>query len=162
MPVTDITTDVPGRTMTITAHFDAPVERIWSLYTDPRQLEQVWGPPGYPATFVEHDIRPGGRSSYYMTGPDGERYGGWWEITAVDEPNGFEFRDGFADADLRPVDSMPVSRNVYRFEPDGSGTTVTATATYESEDALRTVMDMGQEEGVRESMNQIDDFLATR
>ncbi|MGC5614735.1 SRPBCC family protein [Georgenia sp. Z1491] len=160
MPVIDFTTDVPGRTITITARFDAPVERIWALYTDPRQLEQVWGPPGYPATFVEHDVRVGGRSSYYMTGPDGERYGGWWQITAVDEPHTLEFDDGFADADLNPTTTMPVSHNVYRFGPDGEGTTLVATSTFESEEGIRTVVEMGVEEGTRDAMNQIDGFLA--
>ena len=53
MPVTDVTTDIDTRTITITARFAAPPERVWALYADPRQLEQVWGPPQYPATFVE-------------------------------------------------------------------------------------------------------------
>ena len=43
MPVTAITKDLDNRTLTITADFAAPVERIWKLYADPRQLEQVWG-----------------------------------------------------------------------------------------------------------------------
>jgi DNA-binding transcriptional ArsR family regulator len=60
MPVTDITKDVERRTFAITAEFAAPVERVWALYADPRQLEQVWGPPEYPATFVDHDLRPAG------------------------------------------------------------------------------------------------------
>ena len=47
MPVTGITTDVDTRTLTITAEFAAPVTRVWAMYADPRQLEQVWGPPGY-------------------------------------------------------------------------------------------------------------------
>ena len=58
MPVTGITTDIDTRTLTITAEFAAPVTRIWAMYADPRQLEQVWGPPEYPATFVDHDLRP--------------------------------------------------------------------------------------------------------
>ncbi|OLT17849.1 hypothetical protein BJF80_00535 [Serinicoccus sp. CUA-874] len=63
MPVTDVTTDTETRTVTITAEFAAPVERVWQLYADPRRLEQVFGPPTYPATFVEHELRPGPRRS---------------------------------------------------------------------------------------------------
>ena len=87
MPVTDITKDVDARTLTITAEFAAPVERVWALYADPRQLEQVWGPPEYPATFVDHDLRPGGRMTYYMTSPEGEKFAGYWDIDEVDEPH---------------------------------------------------------------------------
>ena len=46
MPVVDITKDLDALTLTIVADFAAPVERVWQLYADPRQLEQVWGPPG--------------------------------------------------------------------------------------------------------------------
>jgi uncharacterized protein YndB with AHSA1/START domain len=44
MPVTDVKHDLDTRTLTITAEFAAPVERIWQVYADPRQLEKVWGP----------------------------------------------------------------------------------------------------------------------
>lgn len=162
MPVTDITTDVTTRTITITAYFDAPVEAVWALYADPRRLEQVWGPPDYPATFVEHELTPGARSRYYMTGPDGDRFGGWWEITEVEEPHRFSFRDGFADADLRPVETMPVASCTYRFEPDGTGTRAVFTSVYDTEDGLRTVVEMGVEEGTTSAINQIDEVLAER
>ena len=86
MPVTDITKDIDNRTLTITAEFAAPLERVWGLYADPRQLEQVWGPPEYPATFVDHDFTPGGEATYYMTSPEGEKFHGWWEFIAVQPP----------------------------------------------------------------------------
>ena len=47
--------------MTVTAEFAAPVERVWALYADPRRLERHWGPPGWPATFVQHELVPGAR-----------------------------------------------------------------------------------------------------
>lgn len=160
MPVTDITKDVDNRTLTITADFTAPVERVWALYADARQLEQVWGPPTYPATFVDHDLRAGTRSTYYMTSPEGEKFGGYWDITSVDEPNQFSFRDGFADADLTPKTDLPVSESVYTFEATQGGTRAVFTSTYATAQDLQTVLDMGMEEGARESINQIDGFLA--
>ena len=60
MPVTDVSKDTDALTLTITAGFDAPAERIWLLWSDPRQLERWWGPPTFPATFVEHEFAPGG------------------------------------------------------------------------------------------------------
>lgn len=41
MPVTDIRHDLDALTLTITAEFAAPVQRIWEIYADPRQLEKV-------------------------------------------------------------------------------------------------------------------------
>ncbi|GAB3706701.1 SRPBCC family protein [Mariniluteicoccus flavus] len=76
MPVTDVTKDPDNRRLTITADFAALVERVWSLYADPRQLERVWGPPTHPATFVQHELVEGSQTRYYMTGPEGETYCG--------------------------------------------------------------------------------------
>ena len=67
-------------TLTATVELDAAVEDVWQLWANPRLLERWWGPPTYPATFVDHDLTPGGRISYYMTGPDGEEPHGWWRI----------------------------------------------------------------------------------
>ncbi len=160
MPVTDITKDVAHRTLTITAVFAAPVERVWALYADPRRLERIWGPPTHPATFVDHTLEPGSRSTYYMTSPDGERYPGWWRITSVDAPHGFTFDDGFADDGFAERPDLPVGHNAYRFEPDGGGTRATYTTVYDSAEDLQTILDMGVEEGATLAINQIDDALA--
>ncbi|TAK69709.1 MAG: SRPBCC domain-containing protein [Actinomycetota bacterium] len=160
MPVVDVQKDHTNLTLTITADFAAPIERVWQIYADPRQLERVWGPPTHPATFVEHALVPGSHVTYYMTGPDGERFGGWWDVTSVDEPHGFAFRDGFADADLKPLDSMPVSTNEYRFTSTANGTRAVYTSRYETAEALQQVLDMGMEEGATTAINQIDGFLA--
>lgn len=160
MPVTAITKDVETRTITITAQFAAPVERVWGIYADPRQLERVWGPPTHPATFVHHDLSVGGRMTYYMTSPEGEKFAGWWLVTAVDEPHSFGFDDGFADEEMRPVDSMPVSHSVYTFEPHDGGTRAIFTAVYDSAEDLEKVLEMGMEEGATLAINQIDALLA--
>jgi uncharacterized protein YndB with AHSA1/START domain len=162
MPVTDVTHDLDTRTIRITAEFAATVERVWQVYADPRQLEQVFGPPTYPATFVEHDLTPGGQARYYMTSPEGEKYYGWWRITDVDEPRSFAFEDGFAaDDSFAPVEDLPVSKNVYAFEAVDGGTRATFVSTYESAEALQKVLDMGVIEGASSAINQIDALVAT-
>ena len=160
MPVTNVTKDLDQRTLVITAEFAAPVERVWGIYADPRQLEQIWGPPTWPATFVEHELKPGAMSRYYMTGPEGERSGGWWRVIEVDEPRSFTIEDGFADDDLNPIDTMPVSRSIYAFEAIEGGTRATCTSVYETAEGLQQVIDMGVEEGATSAINQIDDLLA--
>lgn len=161
MPVTDVQPDLDNLTLTITAEFAAPVERIWQVYADPRQLEKVWGPPTYPATVVDHDLTPGGRVTYFMTGPEGDKHAGYWEITAVDEPRSFSFKDGFADLDFNPLPEMPASTSVYTFAARDGGTRATYISRYESADALQKVLDMGIVEGATGAINQIDDLVAS-
>jgi len=73
MTVTAVHKDPDALTMTLTAEFDASPERVWELWADPRQLERWWGPPTYPATFTKHDLAPGSRVEYHMTGPEGDQ-----------------------------------------------------------------------------------------
>ena len=160
MPVTDVDHDLDTCTLTITAEFAAPVDRIWQIYADPRQLEKIWGPPEYPATVVEHDLRVGGRVTYYMTGPEGDKHAGYWSITAVDAPRSFTFDDGFADLDFNPDPNLPVSQNVFTFEEFDGGTRATFVSTYTSAEALQRVLDMGMIEGATSAINQIDALVA--
>ncbi len=160
MPVTDVQHDLDKLTLTITADFAAPVERIWQIYADPRQLEKVWGPPTYPATVVDHDLTPGGRVTYFMTGPEGDKHAGYWAVRAVDEPTSFTFEDGFADLDFNPNPEMPVSVNVYTFTEHNGGTRAVYVSTFASAEGLQQVLDMGVVEGSSSAINQIDDLLA--
>lgn len=146
--------------MTVVAEFAAPVERVWDAYADPRQLERFWGPVEWPATFSRHDFAVGGQSHYYMTGPDGEKAGGYWRFTAVERYRSFSVVDGFVDESGAPNDAMPSMDMTLDFEPAGGGTRVTTTTTFPSLEALEELTAMGMEEGMRSAMSQIDDVLA--
>lgn len=160
MTVLHVDKDPENLTMTITAEFAASVERVWQLWADPRKLERWWGPPTHPATVGDHDFVPGGTVTYVMTGPEGEKYGGWWRVIAVDEPHSFEVQDGFADETGAPNLDMPVmTMRVELTERDGA-TAAVITSTFASSEAMQPVIDMGVEEGLRASMGQMDAVLA--
>ncbi len=161
MPVTDVHHDLDALKLTITADFAASPERVWEVYADPRQLERVWGPPGYPATFVDHDLVPGGRMNYYMTSPEGQRFYAYWDVTGVSAPDGFTFDDGFAvDETFAENTALPVSRADYTFTATDGGTRATFVTSYASADDLQKVLDMGVVEGSTAAINQIDDLVA--
>jgi uncharacterized protein YndB with AHSA1/START domain len=160
MTVVSTEKDVDALTMTIVAEFDATVKRVWELWMDPRQLERWWGPPGWPATFESHDFRVAGRSAYYMTGPDGEKSHGWWEMTAVDEPSRLEFDDGFADADGVPVTTIEAAHVIVTIEAAGPRARMATTTNFPSVEVMEQMIQMGMEEGMRLAMGQIDGILA--
>ncbi len=161
MTVTNVHKDIAARTMTMTASFDAPIGRVWELWSNPRLLERWWGPPTYPATVVEHDLTPGGLVTYFMTGPDGDRPRGWWRVVTVDPPNSLEFVDGFADETGDPNPEMPTMTIgvTLTANPDG-GTTMVTTTTFPTIEAMETLMAMGMEEGMMAAAGQIDALLA--
>ena len=151
--------DIEALTLTLVAEFSAAPERVWRVWSDPRQLERWWGPPTWPATFEEHDFAVGGRSRYYMTGPEGDKAHGWWQITAIDAPHRLEFDDGFADNDGEPDKSLPTIRVVVTLEEIGTGTRMTSVSTVADLEALEQLTAMGFEEGSRLAMEQIDAVL---
>ena len=161
MPVTDIQQDIDNRTLTIVADFAAPVERVWQVYADPRQLEKIWGPPEYPATVVDHDLSAGGAVNYFMTSPEGEKYAGWWRVSAVAPPRRLEFEDGFADAEGRPNPDMPVTVVAVTLDDrDGGGTRMEITSTFATVEAMDQLLAMGMDEGMTAALGQIDALLA--
>ena len=161
MTVMKVDKDAASRTMTMTAHFDAPVERVWQVWEDPRQLERWWGPPTYPATVVDHDLSPGGRVGYFMTGPEGDKHHGWWRIVAVDAPHRLEFEDGFADDAGNPSDQLPTTVVTVTLTGDdaGTGTSMVIHSAFPSVQAMEELLAMGMEEGMTLAMGQIDALL---
>ena len=161
MPVTDVQQDLDNLTLTITADFAAPVAAHLAGLRRPASAGEGLGAadlPGDRGRPRPHARRP---HDVFMTGPDGDKHAGYWAITAVDEPTGFSFDDGFADLDFNPNPELPVSRNVYTFAEHDGGTRATYVSTFESAEALQKVLDMGVVEGTSSAINQIDDLVAS-
>lgn len=152
--------DTESLTLTVIAQLAAPPTRVWQLWADPRQLERWWGPPTWPATFTAHDLRPGGRSRYHMTGPDGTTAAGWWLFRTVDEPRSLELEDGFAGPDGEPDPSMPVIQMRLDLAETEDGTEMTVVSRFGSVEQMQQLLDMGMVEGMTEAMGQIGAILA--
>lgn len=159
MSITTLETDLDELTLTLVADFDAPVEKVWELWADPRKLERWWGPPSHPATFERHDLSVGGEMSYFMTGPEGDKFAGWWRIEAVDAPRSLELTDGFADEDGNPNDSMPTTRMTMELTERDGGTRMTMRSKFPSREDMQKMVEMGMVEGLREAVGQMDALL---
>ncbi|HKX75860.1 MAG TPA: SRPBCC domain-containing protein [Acidimicrobiia bacterium] len=159
MTVTSVETDRQALTLTLTAHYRASIDRVWQLWADPRLLERWWGPPTFPATFTEHDLRPGGSAHYYMTGPNGDTSRGWWRVIAVDPPHRLELEDGFSDEAGNPNLALPTMAMRVKISEEGDQVRMTIETSFPSVEAMEQVIAMGMEEGLREAVGQIDSLL---
>ena len=83
---TDMTGN-PIRTMTMTRTFDAPRELVFKAWTDPKMVQQWWGPQGFDNPVCEWKAVPGAKIHVVMRASD--------EIAKVigmkDHPMGGEF-----------------------------------------------------------------------
>jgi uncharacterized protein YndB with AHSA1/START domain len=117
----------------------------------------------YPATVTEHDLAPGGTVTYYMTGPDGERHGGWFRVRAVEPPHNLELDAGIADADGTPSPDMPAGViRVALSELAGGVTQMDITAEWASDEAMEQMLATGMEAGMTAAAGQIDELLGLR
>jgi uncharacterized protein YndB with AHSA1/START domain len=156
--VVSVRKDAEALTVTIVARFDAAIGRVWQLWSDPRLLERWWGPPDYPATVLEHDLRPGGRVTYRTTGAEGDEHGGWWHVLTLDPPRRLEFEDGFAD---EPYAGLPPTVvRVTLAERDGGGTDMEIVFAFPTLEAMEQIIAMGFEDGLTGAVGQIDEVLA--
>jgi uncharacterized protein YndB with AHSA1/START domain len=161
MTVTAIRKDPAARTLTLDAEFDASAERVWQLWADPRQLERWWGPPTYPATMDSHDLRPGGRVEYHMTGPEGDQPKGFWEVDVVEPPHRLVFRDGFANDDWTPNTEFPMTVATVTIQEVSEGKTrMSISSEFPSVEAMEQLAAMGMEEGLKQAVGQVDAILA--
>ena len=159
MTVTAVRKDLQALSLILEAEFDASAERIWQLWADPRQLERWWGPPTYPATVTKHELRPGGRVEYHMTGPDGDQPRAYWDVEEVDPAlsrRQRRFRQRGWLAEHRRADE-PVPRHDRgdpgRPHPDVDHQHLPQ---YRGDGAMA----FGMEEGLTQAVGQIDAILA--
>ena len=160
MTVTNVDKDLDARTLTITAEFDAPLERVWELWADPRKLERWWGPPSHPATFERFELEPGGTVTYFMTSPEGERFYGLWRVVAVDAPRSLDVEDSFADADGNVNPDMPTGQMHMRLTEEDGRTRMELISVNATKEAMQQLLDMGAAEGMQQAIGQMDALLA--
>ena len=62
------------RELTITRIFNAPRERVFKAWTDPKELAKWWGPKTFTNPVCEVDLKLGGTLRIVMRAPDGGEY----------------------------------------------------------------------------------------
>ena len=159
MTVVRVEKDLHSRSLLLVADFDARIERVWQLWSDPRLLERWWGPPTHPATMQKHDLSAGGEVAYFMTGPDGERTHGWWQVTSVQPPGSLEFVDGFANPDGTPNAETPPTSVQMRLTERDAGTRMELRFVFDSPEHMDRLERWGAFAVFPQSVGQMDALL---
>ena len=134
--------------------FDAPRDRVWRAYTDPKLVAQWWG-RGNKLVIERMEVERGGHWRYVEHAPDGT--------------HGFEGRYREVTPQERLVrtfewDGMPghVVVESETFEDLGDGRTrLVATSLFHTSEERDGMMSAGMEAGMNESYVALDRVLAT-
>lgn len=77
--------------------FDASIDLIFEMWTNPEHFSQWMGPTGTTMKFFRSDIRPGGSTFYLMTGQGDFKIYGRTEYLEVTKPNRIVYTQQFCD-----------------------------------------------------------------
>lgn len=155
-----MSTKTEGHTFVTERLFDAPRSLVWNVWTTPEHLAQWWGPKGWTLPVCEVDLRPGGVWLYCMRGPDGTESWGKATYREIVEPERLVYEDSFVDADGNPLDGMPELMVTVLFEEVDGKTKVISRTDFASAAALEQVLSMGMEEGLAETWDRLEAYLA--
>ncbi len=86
----------------VTRTFNAPVEMVWKVWTDPELVKRWWGPKHFISPVAKIDFREGGNSLVSMLSPiemGGQEWYSIWEYVKIIPLKSIEFIQSLSDKD---------------------------------------------------------------
>lgn len=152
---TPVTVTTPtDREVRIERVFDAPRERVFAAFTDPKLIPEWWGPRGRTTIVDEMDVRPGGAWRFRIDQADGAETafrGTYREVAAPERiVQTFEW------------EGMPghVAVETTTFEDLGGRTRLTSTSLFHTTEERDGMLSSGLERGTNEMYSRLDELLA--
>jgi uncharacterized protein YndB with AHSA1/START domain len=155
-----------GNVLTLERVFDAPRELVFKVFSEAEHLKHWWGPRGWTLTVCNVDFRPGGVWHYCMKCIDEKQvdffgFESWGKAVyeEIVEPEKVIFVDYFSDADGNETEGMPSSKITMTLVELEGKTKIISNAQYASAEALKSVMEMGMEQGITETWDRLEEHL---
>jgi len=157
---TVITKDAENKKLVVIREFDAPLEKVWSAWTNPELLDQWWAPKPWKAKTKTMDFREGGYWLYCMEGPDGTQSWARADFGHIEENKSFIAADSFCDENGNKTDALPGMHWKNEFSKTPSGTTVRVEITFSATADMEKIIEMGFEQGFTAAHENLDELLA--
>jgi uncharacterized protein YndB with AHSA1/START domain len=165
---TQMYSKVEGNVLVLEREFDAPKALLFKAFSEEEHLKKWWGPRGWILTVCNIDFRVDGIWHYCMKCIDenqGDFFGfeswgkGVYQEILQDEK--IVYIDYFSDAEGNEADGMPSTQSTLLFEEIEGKTKLINRATYTSAEALKTVLDMGMEQGITETWDRLEEYISS-
>lgn len=145
-----------NREIVLTRVFDAPRERVWEAWTDPKQIVKWWGPDGFTNTLFEMEIKPGGVWRHMMHAPDGIDYPNKVVYIEVVKPERLVYTHG-GDEEASPC-QFHVTVTFEKMA--GNKTRLTLRMLFETEEERNKTSGAGAIEGGNQTLSRLAKHLA--
>lgn len=149
------------RELVIERIFDAPREKVYRAWTEPKLVKQWFVPKPWTISGAVLDVRPGGQSQIVMRDPDGNDHPNEGIYLEVVPNRKLVFTDAFTDAWVPSPKSFMLA--IVTFEDVGKdgGTRYTARVRHWSSEDREAHEKMGFHEGWGQCADQLAELLKT-
>jgi uncharacterized protein YndB with AHSA1/START domain len=156
---TMISRDLSAKRIRISRAFNAPVGKVWRAWTDAKVLDTWWAPKPWRAETKTMDFRVGGMWLYQMVGPDGT---GMWcrvDFKTVVPQKSFTSAAVFSDESGNTNPAFPTMYWLVQFDAAVTGTQMEIEVSFDSEDGMQKMVEMGFEGGFKMGLGNLDEVL---
>lgn len=147
--------DTSNREIIISRTVSAPRDLVWQVWTEPKHLEQWWGPNGFTVTTESIDIRVGGTWKFLMHGPDGTDYPNVIVFTEIAKPERISHDHGDG------TENGIHFKATITFEEEGKNKTrITMKSVFPTQEARdHVVKEYGAIEGGKQTLGRMADYV---
>lgn len=144
------------RTVVITRAFDAPPRIVFDAWTKPELVKRWWAPRSLGVELVscEAEVRVGGAYRYVLRPPQAETIAFSGEYSEVTPHSRLVYTQVF-----EPMAAAGAAIITITFEPRDGQTLLVSREQYPSAAVRDTVLASGMEEGMRATMEQLDELV---
>jgi uncharacterized protein YndB with AHSA1/START domain len=157
----DFLVNKENNTITVKREFAAERQLVWDAYTKSELLDQWFAPKPFTTKTKSMDFREGGHWLYAMIDPDGKEFWGRMDYLTIKPIDNYKALDAFCDEKGNINTQLPRANWDANFRDAGDHTVVETIVAYQSLSDLETVIQMGLQEGLRLTLEKLDELLLT-
>lgn len=154
--------DKATRTINVERAFQAPLDLVWSAWTEADILDRWWAPHPWKTETKSQDFREGGRWHYCMVGPEGEKHWCLFDYQKIEGGKSFSGQDAFCDEEGKILTTQPRSHWENSFTGTDDASTVYITIRFDDLSDLETIIQMGFKEGFTMGLENLDQYIASQ
>ncbi|MFW6075161.1 MAG: SRPBCC family protein [Chloroflexota bacterium] len=152
-----MTMEITERGFIVTDTFDAPAELVFDAWTKCEHLAEWMGPREHQMVTCEIDLKVGGSYRWVWRGPDGSEMPLAGEFREVERPSRLVSTERW---DVEPYRDTVMLNTLTLTEENGVTRLVSRTE-FESVEARDAALATPMEEGMRQGMEQLKEYLAS-
>ncbi|WP_339606666.1 SRPBCC domain-containing protein [uncultured Roseivirga sp.] len=157
---TEIRKDSVNKKLHITRQFQAPKEMVWKAWTTAELLDQWWAPRPYETVTKSLDFKEGGFWLYHMLSPEGDKHWCRLDYLTIVPQDYYTAIDAFCDEEGTPNTDIPQMTWKNTFTSENNETKVTVEISFEREEDMEKIIEMGMKEGFSAALENLDELLA--